>query len=172
MEHSRATPTGGENIAIGTFALPNNTTGHANTAVGNGALNSNTTGSFNTALGIAAGSSLTSGSYNIDIDVMGVEGESNTIRIGNSYAGVGHTATYIAGIAGRTVGFGGTTCYVDNDGKLGVLLSARKFKTDIADMGDASQTLLARVPSLSITSPSWIRLASRNLALSLKKWQR
>ena len=137
---------GGENIAIGTFALPNNTTGHANTAVGNGALNSNTTGSFNTALGIAAGSSLTSGSYNIDIDVMGVEGESNTIRIGNSYAGVGHTATYIAGIAGRTVGFGGTTCYVDNDGKLGVLLSARKFKTDIADMGDVSQTLLALRP--------------------------
>jgi len=137
---------GGENAAVGVYTLPNNTTGHANTAVGNGALNSNTTGSFNTALGVAAGSSLTSGSYNIDIDVMGVEGESNTIRIGNSYAGVGHTATYIAGIAGKTVGFGGTACYVDYDGKLGVLLSARRFKTDIADMGDVSQALLALRP--------------------------
>ncbi len=137
---------GGENTAVGVNALPNNTTGHANTAVGNGALNSNTTGSFNIALGIAAGSSLTTGSYNIDIDVMGVEGESKTIRIGNSYAGVGQTATYIAGIAGRTVGFGGTTCYVDNDGKLGVSLSARRFKTDIADMGDVSQALLALRP--------------------------
>jgi hypothetical protein len=106
----------------------------------------NTTGSFNIALGIAAGSSLTSGSYNIDIGATGVQGESNTIRIGDPVPGPNPTATYIAGIAGRTVGAGGTTCYVDNNGKLGVLLSARKFKTDIADMGDVSQALLALRP--------------------------
>ena len=35
------------------------------------------------------------------------------------------------------------TCYVDNDGKLGVFLSARRFKTDIADMDNASAGLLA-----------------------------
>ena len=56
------------------------------------------------------------------------------------------TATYLAGIAGQTVGAGGSTCYVDNDGKLGVFLSARRFKTDIADMGNASEALLALRP--------------------------
>src|SRR5204863_5805377 len=72
----------------------------------------------------------------------GSSGDSGTIRIGD----VLHTATYIGGIAGRTVGAGGTTCYVDNDGKLGVFLSARRFKTDIADMGAASEALLALRP--------------------------
>jgi Chaperone of endosialidase len=53
---------------------------------------------------------------------------------------------YIGGIAGQTVGNGGSTCYVDNDGKLGVFLSARRFKTDIADMGAGSEALLALRP--------------------------
>ena len=44
------------------------------------------------------------------------------------------------------MGVGGTTCYVDNDGKLGVSLSARRFKIDIADMGPASEALLALRP--------------------------
>jgi hypothetical protein len=35
---------------------------------------------------------------------------------------------------------------VDNAGKLGVFLSARRFKTDIADMDNASATLLALRP--------------------------
>jgi Chaperone of endosialidase len=35
---------------------------------------------------------------------------------------------------------------VDNDGKLGVFLSARRFKTDIADMDKASEALLALRP--------------------------
>ena len=35
---------------------------------------------------------------------------------------------------------------MDNDGKLGVFLSARRFKTDIADMGAASEALLALRP--------------------------
>jgi len=53
---------------------------------------------------------------------------------------------YIGSIAGQTVGNGGSTCYVDNDGKLGVFLSARRFKTDIADMGAASEAILALRP--------------------------
>src|SRR5262249_8987899 len=36
----------------------------------------------------------------------------------------------------------GTTCFVDNDGKLGVFLSARRFKTNIADMNSASEAVL------------------------------
>ena len=35
---------------------------------------------------------------------------------------------------------------MDNDGKLGVFLSARRFKTHIADMGGASDALLALRP--------------------------
>ena len=133
---------GNGNTATGSQALFSNTTSNNNTATGLNALLNNTTGSFNIAMGSQAGTSLTTGDYNIDIGSSGVPGESGTIRIGNT----NRTATYIAGIAGQTVGNGGTTCYVDNDGKLGVFLSARRFKTDVADMGNASEALLALRP--------------------------
>jgi len=146
------------NTAIGQGALYSNQIGDFNTASGNSALASNRTGSWNTAsgfealplnisgdhniaIGHQAGYSIT-GSYNIDIGAPGIAGESNTVRIGDS----DHTAAYIAGIAGQTVSTGGTTCYVDIFGKLGVNLSARRFKTDIADMAAASEGLLALRP--------------------------
>src|SRR5439155_16901984 len=69
--------------------------------------------------------------------------ESGVIRIGTTGT---QTATYIAGIAGQTAGDGGSTFDVDKAGKLGVFLSARRFKTDIADMGAASEALLALRP--------------------------
>src|SRR6266480_767310 len=152
--------TGGRNTATGRFALFNNTTGSFNTAHGADALYSNTTGDsntanglsalafnttgvFNIALGASAGQNLTTGDRNIDIGNLGVADEGNTIRIGTTGD---QSATYIAGIAGQTVGAGGSTCYVDNDGKLGVFLSARRFKTDIANMAAASEGLLALRP--------------------------
>ena len=101
------------------------------------------TGNFNIGIGAYAGDNLTTGISNIDIDNEGVAGENGTIRIGQNQF---HTATYLAGIAGQTVGAGGSTCYVDNDGKLGVFLSARRFKTDIADMNSASETILRLRP--------------------------
>jgi len=134
--------TGGGNTAIGYQALPSNTIGGGNTAIGPGALFNNTTGNDNIALGNAAGLFLTTGDDNIDIGNNGVAGDFDTIRIGSSVQG----AIYLAGIAGQIVGAGGTTCYVDNDGKLGVFLSSRRFKTDIADMGAASEALLALRP--------------------------
>ena len=134
---------GSANSAFGAGALFSNTTGDFNTAIGDEALFSNTSGSVNIAIGILAGSQLTTGDHNIDIDNYGVAGESGIIRIGAT--GV-HTTTYIAGIAGQTVGAGGSFCYVDNEGKLGVFLSARRFKTDIADMAAASEGLLALRP--------------------------
>jgi hypothetical protein len=140
--HNIATGDGG-NTAIGFEALFSNTTGRGNTAVGDHALLQNTSGNDNIALGPFAGDHLINDSNNIDIGNEGVAGESNTIRIGVTGS---HAATYIAGIAGQTVGAGGSTCYVDNDGKLGVFLSARRFKTDIADMGNASEALLALRP--------------------------
>jgi hypothetical protein len=135
--------TSSANTANGYQALYNNTDGTSNTANGFQALYNNTIGDYNTALGNAAGTNLTTGSFNIDIGNNGVAGEGNTIRIGSNNH---QTATYIAGIAGQTVGAGGSTCYVDNDGKLGVFLSARRFKTNIADMGAASKALLALRP--------------------------
>ena len=45
----------------------------------------NTTGSNNTAAGVGAGSSLTTGDNNIDIGNSGVDGESDTIRIGSEF---------------------------------------------------------------------------------------
>jgi hypothetical protein len=134
--------TGSYNTACGFQALYYNTTGLENAAVGDFALYNNT-GIGNTALGYGAGAQLTTGDFNIDIGNVGVTGEAATIRIGTTGD---QTITYIAGIAGQTVGAGGTACYVDNDGQLGVILSARRFKTDIAAMGDASEALLALRP--------------------------
>ena len=123
--------TGDENTATGVGALFSNTTGVANTASGVNALFANTSGTNNTALGDAAGINVTTAN--------------NVICIGTGGANVSNSC-YIGSIAGQTVGAGGSFCYVDNDGKLGVFLSARRFKTDIADMGNASEALLALRP--------------------------
>jgi hypothetical protein len=95
---------GNWNAALGTIALENNESGDANVACGNGALLNNIAGSYNTALGASAGLYCL-GSYNIYIggEVMGLQGDNNTIRIGSPYysssAGpAGQNATYIAGI--------------------------------------------------------------------------
>ena len=135
--------TGSFNTAHGVDALYSNTAGDGNTANGLSALAFNTTGAFNIALGTSAGQNLTTGDRNIDIGNLGVANEGNTIRIGTTGD---QSATYIAGIAGQTVGAGGSTCYVDNDGKLGVFLSAHRFKTDIVDMATASEAILALRP--------------------------
>jgi trimeric autotransporter adhesin len=134
---------GAFNTAIGHGALFANTEGNFNVAIGH-ALASNTTGIFNIAIGPSAGANLTTGSNNIDIgpNVLGLAGEANTIRIRNS----DHNAIYVAGIAGQTVGAGGTTCYVDNVGKLGVFLSARRYKENIQPMNEVSSALFSLKP--------------------------
>ena len=123
---------GFDNTANGTFALFNNTDGSFNTANGFHAL-LNSTGGDNTALGFNAG-------YNVTT-------ASNVICIGSNVLGANvSNGCYIGSIAGQTVGAGGSTCYVDNAGKLGVFPSARRFNTDIADMAGASEALLALRP--------------------------
>src|SRR5438132_404067 len=123
--------TGDHNTANGEESLLHNDTGFANTAVGSDALLNNSAGTFNTAVGFGAGDSVTNASH--------------VIAIGTSGANVSNSC-YIGSIAGQTVGAGGSTCYVDNAGKLGVFLSARRFKTDIAEMGTASDAILALRP--------------------------
>ena len=139
---------GDGNTANGDSALFSNTTGTFNTATGERALYSNSTGGGNTAVGLFALQVNTTGNSNIALGFQAgfnVTTASNVICIGAPGANVSNSC-YIGSIAGQTVGAGGSTCYVDNDGKLGVFLSARRFKTDIADMDNASAGLLALRP--------------------------
>jgi Chaperone of endosialidase len=140
--------TGGGNTASGHCALCVNTTGGFNTAVGKSALETNSTGSFNIAIGNRAGVDLTTGNYNIAIGNPGVTGEANTIRIGDgvfsNVTGTPHTRAFIAGISGVNVA--GVNVLVNANGQLGVAASSRKVKDNIADMGEASSTLMKLRP--------------------------
>jgi hypothetical protein len=118
-----------------------NSTGVFNTANGFQALYSNTIGSGNTALGYTAGSNLTTGGDNICIANDGVAGDAAVIRIGRSFI----TATYIAGISGKTAS-GGAAVFVNSEGKLGTSTSSARFKDDIKPMGRASEALFALKP--------------------------
>jgi len=105
------------------------------------ALSDNTTGNGNIGIGFRGGWDLTTGHGNIDIGNEGVAGEANTIRLGQD-----QTATYIAGIAGAATMVGSGAVYVDSDGKLGTIPSARRFKRDIQPMENASEAILALKP--------------------------
>jgi hypothetical protein len=135
--------TGTANIAIGT-ALWANSTGSSNTAIGNLALIENTSGDLNIALGARAGTR-TTGDNNIVIGNIGVEGESNTIRIGGGGFGYGpQTAAFIAGISGTAVV--GDAVVVDGNGQLGTVASSARFKKNIKPMDKTSEAILALKP--------------------------
>jgi trimeric autotransporter adhesin len=138
---------GSYNIAIGQNALLENNSGFFNVAVGQGAL-ANNNGDANTALGNNAGSSVT-GTFNICIgsEVAGFAGESNTIRIGDNLPfNAGASACYIGGIFGQGVSVNGVPVYIDGNRKLGVSLSARRFKRDIQSMEKSSEAVLSLKP--------------------------
>jgi hypothetical protein len=152
--------TGHNNTAIGSFALEHNTTGSSNTAVGlcalcvNGtgsqniaigdqALTGNGSGSNNIAIGYTAGAAGGLGDNNIFIGNLGGSADANTIRIGNFAT---QTATFIAGIAGATVASSAQVLINTTNGRLGTAASARRFKEDIHDMGEASSGLLRLRP--------------------------
>jgi trimeric autotransporter adhesin len=132
---------GSSNTASGKFALVGNTTGSNNTADGDSALYHNTTGSGNTALGAHAGWHLTTGDNNIDIGNQGVFNESNTIRIGTQGT---QTKTFIAGISGAVIG--GMEVRVNQNGRLGIEPSSKRFKDEIKPMDRASEAILALKP--------------------------
>jgi hypothetical protein len=133
---------GNDNTASGGGALVNNSTGINNTASGRNALQFNTTGNNNIAIGGSSGSNLTTGDDNIAIGNLGKATESSTIRIGNV-----QTRAFIAGIRDVTTGnFDAVSVFVDNLGQLGTVMSSRRFKDDIADMGEASSTLMKLRP--------------------------
>jgi len=124
------------NTALGEGSLLANQTGDRNAGIGEGAL-IGTTGSFNIALGARAGDKLTTGSNNIDIGNVGVAGESDTIRIGNT-----QTRAFLAGVRNVTTGVAdGLAVLIDSSGQLGTTSSSARVKREIIDMGDVSTTL-------------------------------
>jgi endosialidase-like protein len=154
-----AVTNGSSNTAVGLTALPNNDSGDGNTAVGRNALFSNTSGTFNTAVGQSAlftnntgrsntavghfaGQDLISGDFNIYLAARaGLPTESRTMRLGDFVS-----STFVAGINGSSVDQN-VPVLVGSDGKLGTVPpSSRRFKTDIADLGDASRGLLRLRP--------------------------
>jgi hypothetical protein len=141
---------GNFNTANGFEALGGNDTGAGNAAIGRGALANNTAGNGNTALGTNAGNALTTGNFNIDIgvDVIGVAGESNTIRIGANLDDTqGASACHIGGIYNQLVNPAtASSMAIDATGKLGTAVSSRRFKHDIKPMEKASEAILTLKP--------------------------
>jgi Chaperone of endosialidase len=135
----RENTVGSQNTAIGFRSLWFNTTGNRNTAIGEEAFFNNRTGSDNIALGHEAGSRVRTGSQNIYIGNSGVDGESNTIRIGER-----HTRTFIAGL--RQAIAPGSPVIVNANDQLGILTSSARFKEDIKSMDQRSEAILALKP--------------------------
>jgi predicted ribosome quality control (RQC) complex YloA/Tae2 family protein len=102
-------------------------------------------GNLNTFLGYAAGLELMSGDNNIYIGA-GVNPtpgpESNTIRIGRGV----EVSTIIQGIFGQGVGGVNAPVLVDNGGKLGTVVSSRKFKQNIEGIKGESGRIFDLTP--------------------------
>ena len=79
--------------------------------------------------------------------------ESSTIRIGGNTGDGPQTAAYIAGIYGSSVDGNGIPVYVDNNGQLGTVVSSRRFKEQIADMGDSTSALMKLRPVTFLYKP-------------------
>ena len=122
--------TGTSNTAIGNVTLYTNTTGNFNTAVGNGAL-IYSTGSSNTALGSGAGDNIFTANNVICIG-QGAQGQdvSDSCYIGNIWNQPG----------------GSQAVYVNSDGKLGALVSSRRFKDEIKPMEQACEIIYGLRP--------------------------
>jgi hypothetical protein len=131
--------TSGGNTALGFCALCSQTTGGGNTAIGRDALFTLTTGAGNIAIGPFAGSSApTNISNSIMVGNLGSGVSSGSIVIGNS---TNHTKAFVAGIAGVTVANSAAVLIDTTTGQLGTVASSRRYKQDVAPMGDVSEML-------------------------------
>jgi hypothetical protein len=111
-------------------ALGRNTTGDNNTAVGNIALNNNTTSRENIAVGFHAGSGITNAISTICIGSPGLK-LSNSCFIGKIF-GNGTPA--------------GVAVLINEKGRLGTIISSKRFKEDIQPMDKASEALFSLKP--------------------------
>ncbi len=132
------------NVGFGFQALTLNTIGYGNTAIGTDVLRPNTIGTDNIAIGSGAGGNVLTGNNNILIGHTGFPYQHNTIRIGRT-----QLRAFNAGIRGVTTDNADAIAVViDSAGQLGTVSSSRRFKEDIADMGDATARLLDLRPVL------------------------
>jgi hypothetical protein len=143
--------TGSNNTACGSNALAYSNVGSNNTAAGASALGNNITGGGNIAIGYQAASSVSGGSSNnIHIGTRGSAFDNKIIRIGGNTAlgdPAAQTAFFTSGIHGVTPGVSGALpVVIDSNGQLGTTSSSRRFKTDIADMADTTETLMSLRP--------------------------
>ena len=139
--------TGTNNTANGQRALHDNLSGSKNTANGGGALGSNTMGDNNTADGFQALANITTGSSNIGLGRdagSGVITADDVICIGAVGADISHSC-YIGNIFNQPSP-SGLPVFVNSDGKLGTIMSSRRFKEDIKPMDKASEAILALQP--------------------------
>ena len=175
------TTTGSGNTFVGNGAGVSNIGGKLNTFYGLSAGYSNISGNYNTFIGMNSGF-YSNSDYNIALGTLaGVNNTgSNTIYIGNQGTSTSesnsihignqndssyflHTAAYIAGIyngsAGQAPAF--NVC-VDDNGKLwGVpalapcIVSSRRFKEHVLDMGDSSSKLFQLRPVTFFYKPQY-----------------
>jgi uncharacterized coiled-coil protein SlyX len=139
--------TGGYNTANGENALYRNTHGSENTATGVQALQRNTIGAYNTAIGISALGSNNTGSYNMGLGAFAgfnVTTATNVIAIGADGNNVSNSC-YIGNIFGATSS-NGAAVFVNSNGRLGTIVSSRRFKKKIRPAGKASEGLYALQP--------------------------
>ncbi len=163
------TTTGSYNTFSGGGAGYSNTTGSFSTISGyfagafsNGSYNTfygSYTGVYNPGiLNIFVGDFIgmnNTGSSNIYIGGDGPQDESNTIRIGYQGTGAGYqNAAYIAGIYGSALS-SGIPVYVNSNGQLGTVLSSRRFKEQVRDMGDSSSALMKLRPVTFLYKPEY-----------------
>jgi hypothetical protein len=159
----------GQNTFLGAYAGLLNNAGSDNTFVGYDTGNSFQAGNGNIFIGWSAGNNNGTAAANtndIYIGNLGCPGappcvESQTIRIGNNpFFGGAQTNTYIAGIWSCTPGGAAETVCVDSNGKLwgsnsGCTGSSRRFKDQIADMGDSSSKLFQLRPVTFFYKPQY-----------------
>jgi hypothetical protein len=146
------------NTFSGFQAAFSNTLGQGNTFNGYQAGYSNTGGNGNIAIGLSGGLNLTTGNNNIYIGNPACNypcSESNVIRIGGD-VGLGYgpqTAAYMVGIYGVNVG--GIPVQINSNGQLGAQTSSRRFKEQIADMGDSTSALMKLRPVTFLYKPEY-----------------
>jgi trimeric autotransporter adhesin len=136
-----------QSTANGAFALFNDTTGTSNTATGNVTLYTNTTGNFNTAVGNGA-LSYSTGSSNTAVGSgagQSVLNANNVICIGQGVLGGDVSDSCYIGNIWNQPG-GSQAVYVNSDGKLGALVSSRRFKDEIKPIEQASEIIYGLRP--------------------------
>jgi len=161
----RSNTTGTDNAFYGYYAGYNYfgpaTTGSNNTYLGRGAgasAGNMTTGSNNTFVGSNAGNT-ENGNVSNNIEI-GNTGSSNLAGSNQILIGTTQTGTHIAGIYGGTAGTTNRDVCVDSSGKLWGTTgtcntSSRRFKEQIADMGDTSSKLFQLRPVSFFYKPQY-----------------